>query len=262
MEEHHGKHSGAGVSIARWAVRITFLALFVVVAFKAAYPPIATPPSNLMLRLDPLSGIYSLITARSASAAAHFWPAWILLGLTMLSSRFFCGWICPLGTCFDVVGAAKPRKLRYYEPKGREMKGLLASEKAGLVRRHVRLKYLILAGVLGLGLAGVNLLYFASPLVVMNRGVYYILLPQVPFLFLALLLLALAYRPRFWCEALCPMGALMSLVSLVSKRLPALISPVSVVKDTGACIDCGACYKSCDFEVAEPFLKRDSGKLR
>jgi hypothetical protein len=66
LEEHHGKHSGAGVSIARWAVRITFLALFVVVAFKAAYPPIATPPSSLTLRLDPLSGIYSLITARSA----------------------------------------------------------------------------------------------------------------------------------------------------------------------------------------------------
>ena len=262
MEELHGKRGRAGVSIARWTVRITFLALFVALAFKAAYPPIATPPSNLMLRLDPLSGIYSLMTARSASAAAYFWPAWVLLGLTMLSSRFFCGWICPLGTCFDVVDAAKPRKLRYYEPKGREMKGLLASEKAGLVRRHVRLKYLILAGVFGLGLAGVNLLYFASPLVVMNRSVYYVLLPQIPFLLLALLLLALAYRPRFWCESLCPMGALMSLVSMVSKRLPALISPVSVVKDTGACIDCEACYKSCDFEVVEPFLKRDNGKLR
>ena len=262
MKERARRRKARGIRIARGSVQIAFLAFFVVLAFKASYPPLQTPPANALLRLDPLAGIYSLISSRSTEVLAAFWPAWVLLGLTMLSSRFFCGWLCPLGTCFDAVGALKPRTLKYYRPHGRYMKSLLAQEEKGAAPRRIRLKYLILAVVLGLGLAGVNLLYFASPLVVMNRSIFYVLLPQVPLFLFLLLLLAFVYRPRFWCEELCPMGALMSLVSLAGKRLSAHFSPLSVVKDSDACIDCGACYKNCDFGIAEPYVKRDSGKLR
>lgn len=251
----------SGIRIARWSVRLGFLIFFVLLAFKAAYPPLASPPANIMLRFDPLAGIYSLLTARSVSALARFWPAWVLLGLTALSSRFFCGWICPLGTCFDAAGALKPRALRYYEPGGKLMKKLLAQEEAGSRPRRIRMKYLLLALVLALGLLDMNLFYFASPLVVMNRSAYYVLVLQVPVLLLILLLLAFVYRPRFWCNELCPMGALMSLVSMAGKRLSASLSPLSLVKDAGSCIDCGACFRSCEFGVAEPFIKRESGRL-
>ncbi len=242
-------------------MQAAFLALFVALAFKAAYPPLQAPPANALLRLDPLAGIYALLVHRGASVVVDFWPAWVLLGLTLLSGRFFCGWLCPLGTCFDAVGAVKPKVLKYYKPKGRYMKRLLASEKEGGTPRRIRPKYFILAAVLALGLVGVDLLYFASPLVVANRSAYYVLVPQVPIFLLLLLLLALAYRPRFWCEELCPMGALMSLVSMGGKRMAAWSSPLTVVKDADACIDCGACFKACDFGVAEPFLKRYGGRL-
>ena len=246
----------------RWAARLTFLAFFALLTFRAAYPPITTPAADLMLRLDPLAGVYSLITTRSASTAAAFWPAWVLLGLTALSSRFFCGWICPLGTCFDAAGACKPEVLKYYRPKGKAMKAMLAQEKKGASPRRLRLKYLILAAVLGLGLAGVNLLYFASPLAVMNRSLYLLFLPQVPVLLVLMVLLAFVYRPRFWCEELCPMGALMSLVSMAGKRLRSALSPLSVVKDPGACVECGACFRACGFGVWEPYLKQEGGRLR
>ncbi len=246
----------------RWAVRLGFLAFFVLLVFRAAYPPLETPSANLMLRFDPLAGIYSMIASRSLDTLGAFWPAWILLGLTLVSSRFFCGWICPLGTCFDIAGSIKPRVLKYYQPKGKAMKALLAREKSGVTPRRVRIKYFILAAVLALGLVGVNLLYFASPLVIMNRSLYLLFLPQVPVLLLILLLLAFVYRPRFWCDDLCPMGALMSLVSMAGKRLGASASPLSVVKDPGACIECGACYRACDFGVPEPYLKQDAGRLR
>jgi ferredoxin len=246
----------------RWLVRLGFLALFALLAFRAAYPPLETPQANLMLRFDPLAGIYSFLTSGSASTLAAFWPAWVLLGITLLSSRFFCGWICPLGTCFDIAGSLKPRVLKYYQPRGKVMKALLARQKRGTAARRIRLKYFILAVVLALGLVGVNLLYFASPLVIMNRSLYLLFLPQVPVLLLILLLVAFVYRPRFWCDDLCPMGALMSMVSMAGKRLSASVSPLSIVKDRDACIECGACYKACDFGVAEPFLKQDSGRLR
>ncbi len=261
MSERRGGRRSR-IKIARRSVQIAFLGLFIVLVFSAAYPPLGTPPANLLLRLDPLAAVYSLVTARSASVAAGFWPAWVLLGLTALSARFFCGWLCPLGTCFDLIGDAKPKAMEYYRPHARHMKALLARQESGRPTRRVRLKYLLLALVLGLGLLGVNLLYFASPLVVANRGLYYVFLPQVPWVLLLLLLLAVAYRPRYWCDELCPMGALMSLVSLVGKRLRAGFSPISVSKEASACIDCGACYKNCEFGVAEPYVKRDSGRIR
>ena len=30
-----------------------------------------------------------------------FWPALAVVGLTMIFGRFFCGWVCPLGTLLD-----------------------------------------------------------------------------------------------------------------------------------------------------------------
>lgn len=262
MAGEGGGGKGKGLRIFRRCVQAAFLAFFVVLAFKAAYPPLSTPPSNLFLRFDPLSGLFSLLAARSASAFVRYWPALILLGLTLVSGRFFCGWICPLGTCFDAVGAVKPKALEYYRPKGKRMKELLDRSRAGENPRRVRVKYLLLALVLILSLAGVNLLYFASPLVLLNRSIYLILLPQVPVVLILLLLLALSYRPRFWCEELCPLGALFSLVSMAGKRLAPRFSPLSVVKDAGACIECGACYRECPFGVEEPFTKRDNGRLR
>lgn len=255
---------GAGrsrVRIVRRGTQLAFLALFAFLAFESAYPPLGTPPANLLLRLDPLAAVHSLATARSASAAAAFWPAWALLGLTALSGRFFCAWLCPLGTCFDLVGDAKPESMEYYRPGAGRAREMTRKRSSGGGRRF-RVKYLLLALVLALGIAGVNMLYFASPMVLVNRSLYYVFIPQVPVLLLLLLVLALAYRPRYYCDELCPMGALMSLFSMAGRRLKASFSPLSVLKDADSCVYCGACYRACDFGVAEPFLRRESGRLR
>jgi polyferredoxin len=42
---------------------------------------------------------------------------------------------------------------------------------------------------------------------------------------------------NFWCRYLCPYGALMGLVSL--------LSPVKIRRDAEACIDCGKCSRAC-----------------
>jgi len=242
-------------------VQAGFLALFVVLAIEAAYPPLRLPASNLLLRLDPLAALVSLVTVHRLSVVVLFWPAWVLLGLTALSGRFFCAWICPLGTCFDAAGAVKPHALKYYRPRGARVRALRASRGTTGSRLRRWPKYAFLALVLGLALAGVNLLYIGSPLVIANRTVYQLLLPAVPFLFIGLILLAFLYRPRFWCDDLCPMGALMSLTSAAGKRLPARVSPLAVVKEPDACISCGACYKKCDFEIEEPLVSQLAGRL-
>jgi dissimilatory sulfite reductase (desulfoviridin) alpha/beta subunit len=42
---------------------------------------------------------------------------------------------------------------------------------------------------------------------------------------------------NFWCRFLCPYGALMGLVSV--------LSPAKIRRDQEACIDCGKCNKAC-----------------
>jgi polyferredoxin len=47
---------------------------------------------------------------------------------------------------------------------------------------------------------------------------------------------------NFWCRYLCPYGALMGLVSL--------LSPVKIRRDHDACIDCSKCAKACPSGLA------------
>jgi ferredoxin len=260
-----GTGRAKGLAVTRRAVQSVFLILFAVLAFETAYQPLKLPAANIMLRFDPIAAVYAAISTHSASVVGAFWPAWILLGLTLLSGRFFCGWICPLGTCFDAAGAVKPKALKYYKPGGKEIRSSRSTGE-NISRKHrlawLRPKYILLALVLGLAFARVNLLYFASPMAVMNRTAYYVLLPAVPLFFIALVLLAFFYRPRFWCESICPAGALMSAVSAAGKKLPEAASPLSVVKDPPECISCGACYRECDFGVSEPLVSGRAGRLQ
>jgi polyferredoxin len=51
------------------------------------------------------------------------------------------------------------------------------------------------------------------------------------------LLLSSVFVQNFWCRYLCPYGALMGLVSL--------LSPVRIRRNPEPCIDCGKCAKAC-----------------
>jgi MauM/NapG family ferredoxin protein len=54
---------------------------------------------NIFFRLDPLVGAAAMLAARHFIAL--FWPAMVLAILTVVLGRFFCGWICPLGSLLD-----------------------------------------------------------------------------------------------------------------------------------------------------------------
>ena len=54
---------------------------------------------NIFFRLDPLAGAAAMLAARQFISL--FWPALVVVALTMIFGRFFCGWVCPLGTLLD-----------------------------------------------------------------------------------------------------------------------------------------------------------------
>ncbi len=228
--------------VGRKLVQLGFLALFlypllVVVYKRATFQPAPTLTSWL-LPFDPL--LMAGQTASWNTALIVIGAPLLLLALSFVLGRFFCGWVCPLGTVLDLV-----RPLAFWQSR-KGYSGVLRRMRA---QGNSRARYYILAAVVMGALLSLQLLGWLDPLVVFNRGssalVTNLFALQQPGLhavlsvfslaFLAIIALEL-YQPRFWCRNLCPLGALLSLVSrfsLLNRRV------------SESCTGCAACRREC-----------------
>jgi len=239
----------------RRAVQMAFLSVFILLAWAALYPPSRSIPENIFLRIDPLAAIAA---ARGSGIWLYLLPAWILLALTAVSGRFFCGWICPLGTILEILpslGRRRSKKIAAMRPRN------IFGDTIKPGQRRLRLKYLFLAILLVLFLVGVNLFWIFDPLVIANRAVAFVLIGSVPFMLISLMILAILVGPRFWCQEMCPFGACLSLANMAGSKLPTAASPLALVKHEAACNHCGACSRACPFEIMEVADSRKTGRL-
>lgn len=148
----------------------------------------------------------------------------VLVLIAIVLGRVFCGWVCPLGTLFDLAAPLLARR-PWSTPSRHE--------------RMLRWKYYLLA-VLAVGaLFGVQWVYLLDPLVLLERaaagGLYPLVsalvprgwlgetlslaLPAVAFapaLLLVVVVALVAVTPRFFCRYLCPLGALYGLLARFS----------------------------------------------
>ena len=241
--------------IMRASAQLTFLALFVLAAWAATYPPSGAYDDNIFLRLEPLNALFNHIFVYGLTFVL---PALIMILLTVFSGRFFCAWICPLGTCFDFVpsvGRHGKRTLKKIRPRG------LTGKTIGADTARLRLKYVFLAVLAVLYIANIGLIWLFDPLVIVNRAVLFLMGGIVPIIFIALLALAAIFKPRYWCQELCPTGALFSAFSALGKLLPERLSPLSLHKEESACTHCGKCATACPFEITAVADKRATGRL-
>lgn len=250
-----GNKKRRALSWIRRAVQALFLSLFAILAWSASYP-LGALNENIFLRLDPLA---AFVAASWSGLWVYLLPAWILLLATAFSGRFFCGWVCPLGTVLEWMPSRRGRRRRR---KFSELRVVdLTGKEIGEGERRVRLKYAFLVIFIALSLAGVNLAWAYDPLVIANRTLVFLFSGGIPFLFLGLVLLAVFAGPRFWCREMCPLGACLSLTGMLGSRLPAGASPLSLVKEEESCIHCGRCSLACPFEITEVADSRRTGRL-
>ncbi|MCA1785985.1 MAG: 4Fe-4S binding protein, partial [Desulfobacteraceae bacterium] len=116
---------------------------------------------NIWFRLDPLVG--ATVTLATRSIISLLWPALVVIALTLVLGRVFCGWVCPLGTLIDLSG-------RFVKPK---------------IHSRVQLryiKYVLLIVLLVSAVFTVQLVGLFDPISLLVRGLTFSIDPLFHFL--------------------------------------------------------------------------------
>ena len=94
----------------RTIYQLFFLGLFLFLLYVATYDRLAGYPVRLFLDSDPLVAVSTALSVGTLYRA--LWYAIPLLVLTIFLGRFYCGWICPLGTLQDLTAELRGMKLK------------------------------------------------------------------------------------------------------------------------------------------------------
>ena len=263
----------------RRIVQIGFFLLFVWLLIRTEYAgKNEIPyPVKIFFDFDPLISLANILAFKGIPPLFPKVMALslIVVGITLLFGRVFCGWVCPLGAINNFFSYLKKRKLT---------EAVFLSS----YHRGQRVKYLILVILLVASFFGLQLTGFLDPFSLLIRsaavsinpavnylirGVFDAVYSGVPLLtpisepiysflqdhylsfnqpyfqwsfligaiFILIILLNLV-RPRFWCRYLCPLGALLGILSRYS---------LFRLRFASGCVDCNLCVALCP-AAAEP----------
>jgi MauM/NapG family ferredoxin protein len=115
------------------------------------------------MRLSPLSGLGAGLSAWTLLTA--FWPAALLLLAALFLGRYFCGWVCPLGTTLDLWDRLRGRNQN--GDSREETKADDHDQFRGLKSR--RTKYYLLVTCLFAAIFGLSLFAYLDPLCIAVR---------------------------------------------------------------------------------------------
>lgn len=161
-----------------------------------------------------------------------------VLVFTIVFGRFFCGYACAFGTLGDVLYAVF-EAVRAKTPVPRpEFPALL-------VRILSLVKYVVLAGVCVACFFGVWGAYSGFSPWVAFAGIFSGSIEGVSWVALGLLaaiVVGMIVRERFFCQFLCPLGALFSLMPVLGVS--------EFVRTRGHCAPrCGKCHDACPVDI-------------
>lgn len=225
---------------------------------------------NIFLRMSPFSAIGAMMAAKTV--ILKYWPALVVLLFTISFGRFFCSWICPLGTTIDITDhlfsgfrnkASKNmydgRRLKYYLLAFFLISLLFGQQYAGwfdpislatsIYGISIHPSIIHLVNMLFVPFANIPFLgYFFSFIhTVLQKMLFAYHAPffrahgLLLFVFVMIISFGMVFR-RYWCRNICPMGAIL-----------ALVSDWSLFKRTvfSSCTSCGLCVDACGMGAIE-----------
>ncbi|MCP4580253.1 MAG: 4Fe-4S binding protein [candidate division Zixibacteria bacterium] len=264
--------------IARIISQIIFFVLFFYLVFATQYnyDPDKEAVSGwlkLFFDLNPLNLFGTSLAAGVLYSTLAI--GFIILILTIFFGRFFCGWICPLGSVNHFFSSFKSERREH------RAKALMQSN---IYKPYQSLKYYLLAILIGMAIWGSLQTGVFDPISILGRSIAMVILPaatwfvkaflgwlwlsDIPiistvgeklyqisaFLFLPakqpqfngvfwlaliFMIIVIANRiyTRFWCRALCPVGGFLGFL--------ASFSIFGLKNNEEACDDCNKCLMYC-----------------
>ena len=234
----------------RW-VQLGALGLFgLLFALNPLAEKLVLPP-DLFLKADPLLTLSAFLAARRFHESLLYGLPVLLMAL--VAGRFFCGWLCPLGTLFDLCAGKEPAKKPLCSPQWKlrllvllAAAALLGSNLAGFVDPLAfltrMLTFIAYPLVMLITATGIDVLRpLAEYLRLITLSHAQAAQPVFSFILLTFMLgaglFALNHRfPRFWCRSFCPLGALLGIVA----RIGPFRRRVS-----NTCTSCMQCSSAC-----------------
>lgn len=216
---------------------------------------------KLPVNLDPLLVFSSSIASRKLADGIPI--AALMLLLTLVFGRFWCGWLCPLGTTLDIFRFRKKDGINFPESLRNGKYIMLAVITLGAILGIQTVIWLdpvsifnrfLVTGILPVFDFGVTSLQnWLYPIPFLSGFVDWLdialrpgILPYEPAIFRntawilllpAIIILLNIFAHRFWCRYLCPLGGLYGLLSRFSVFQRRVHS--------GKCISCQACSQVC-----------------
>jgi ferredoxin len=254
---------------------LLFLALFLILFVQTEYRghDEINAAVNSFFRADPLVLFSYLLAAKSWTWLLL--PAVLMVFATLVLGRFFCGWLCPLGTILDLLTSRIKKTAPIKALKGNT-------------------KHWLLLPLLSASLFNLNLSGLLDPIAILLRGLTFLFYPllglgaregwvglyqmigeqrdalapaynlirsnllpfrdtmyPLAFFSAAVLLVIIAlerYETRNWCRNLCPLGTLLGWLGRFSffSRVP-----------SGLCGDCGQCRELCPTSFDQGTLNKE-----
>lgn len=229
----------------RRATQVGFIIFFLILFRMTDYHGTdrITGAVNIFFRWDPLAAAAAMLAEKSFIDLLA--PSFLVLILTLLFGRFFCGWVCPIGTCLDAShkiikprSNGAPRKFasyKYYvmtailiaaffgvqtvgffDPFSIFVRGLAVAVDPAfnlIVKKPLQLA--MMHGPEGIANSARSTYDFLKgTLLPFNQNVFKMVLPSLLIL-LAIFFLEKIER-RFWCRNLCPLGGMFAVFSRFS----------------------------------------------
>jgi len=267
----------------RRTCQVIFFLIFIWLILKTNFEVNFTPtdaaeirlpyPVSIALQFDPLVALATLL-ANGTLYKGLLWSLVILIP-TIFLGRFFCGWVCPLGSLNQWISEIPSERLRRKDDRKME---------SNRYKKYQRIKYYILFLFLGAALVGTLQIGLLDPLALLARSIGTVLLPMIHagtsgllgwvksfgitpvsssaqaiyniiaalllpfrmvhfhailtigFLFAVVLVLNRVFT-RFWCRGICPLGAMLGIFSR--------FAIFGLQKNESTCDQCHQCLLSC-----------------
>ncbi|MDD1679924.1 MAG: 4Fe-4S binding protein [Methanomicrobiales archaeon] len=197
----------------RWSRRIGYALLTITLGFGFLILAPIMPYQLQMLVLRDMKGLGGPLIAAVLGII-------LILVLSFIFGRFYCGYLCPVGAAQEAVSRVSPRTVRVTQ-----------KTLTGAVRLGVLGAFFLAGCTVSFGL-----LY---PFGI--RDFFSLSFSAAFFSFIGVLLVSvMVYRP--FCRFICPFGALAAFAAM-----PAVFK----IHRTEACIDCGNCERVCPTDEAK-----------